>query len=137
MGEILRDMLMKHEGLRLKPYKDTVGKLTIGYGRNLDDKGISEIEASIMLDNDIKDAKNDLFTALPWTFSLDENRQSVLINMCFNMGIVSLLKFKQTLSNIQSGDYEKAASCMLDSLWAKQVGSRATYLANVMKTGEL
>lgn len=137
MSDALRDLLIKHEGLRLRPYRDTVGKLTIGVGRNLDDKGISEDEAFIMLDNDIKDTKTILFKALPWAFQLDEPRQIVLLSMAFNMGLAGLLEFKNTLNAVETGDYSGAAKHMLNSKWAAQVGNRAIYLAKVMETGQL
>lgn len=137
MSEILRDMLIKHEGLRLKVYNDSLGIPTIGIGRNLRDKGISEDEAYIMLDNDIKETKLELFKALPWAFRLDENRQAVLLNMAFNMGVSGLLQFKQTLDAVESGEYKFAAARMLESKWAKQVGNRATYLSKIMETGNL
>lgn len=137
MTDILRDMLRGHEGLRLKPYLDSEGKLTIGIGRNLDDVGITEDEAYILLDHDIKRTKVDLFKALPWAYNLDEARQAVLLNMAFNMGVEGLLHFKQTLAAVESGEWKFAAAYMLDSKWAKQVGNRAVYLAKVMETGEL
>ena len=132
----LREMLQVQEGLRLKPYYDINGYLSIGYGRNLTTRGISQIEAETMLDNDIETHKKDLSIHLPWTNSLDEPRRNVLINMCFNLGIGSLLKFHDTLESIQRGAYKEAAQHMLDSNWAAQVGSRADYLAKIMETGE-
>lgn len=133
----LRDMLIEHEGLRLKPYKDTVGKITIGIGRNLTDNGISEAEAMMMLDNDIQVAIASLRRNLPWFDKLDPSRQLVLGNMCYNMGWPKLSAFKQTLNFIQNGSYELAAGAMLDSLWARQVGDRARDLADIMKTGRI
>lgn len=133
----LRDQLLLHEGLRLKPYRDTLGHWTIGAGRNLDAKGISRIEALIMLDNDIYEAKRDLFEALPWAEQLDEVRQRVLIDMTFNLGIGGLLKFKRMLAAVEAGDYATASLEMLNSRWAAQTGTRATRLARWMRTGEL
>lgn len=137
MGTVLREQLIRHEGVRLKPYRCTAGKLTIGVGRNLDDVGISKEEALYLLDNDIAKAESTLLQALPWVKDLDEQRRNVLINMTFNMGIDGLLGFKNTLSLIQAKRYEEAAKNMLQSKWAMQVGNRAVYLAKVMDTGEL
>lgn len=131
----LKEQLIKHEGLRLKPYRDTVGKLTVGVGRNLDDVGISQEEALYLLDHDISKATAALLQALPWVKDLDEARRDVLINMTFNMGISTLLTFKNTLSLIQSKRYEEAAKNMLLSKWAMQVGSRAVELARIMEEG--
>jgi lysozyme len=128
--------LTRDEGCRLKPYKDSVGKLTIGIGRNLDDVGISQDEASVLLGNDIEKASAALRTQLPWTVNLDEARFGVLVNMTFNMGITTMLKFKDTLTHIQAGQYDLAAESMLKSQWARQVGARAQRLSDQMRTGE-
>ena len=87
----LKDQLVRDEELRLKPYTDSVGKTSIGVGRNLTDKGISFQEAQGLLTNDIADATADLAAKLPWTATLDDVRKGALTNMCFNMGIGGLL----------------------------------------------
>lgn len=130
------EQLLRDEGIRLKPYKDTVGKLTIGIGRNLDDKGISEDEANYMLANDVKEVEDGLRAALPWFSGLDDARQGVLINMGFNLGVQGLLGFHNTLTYIQQGNWSFAAVEMLDSKWAKQVGARAQRLAEQLESGE-
>ncbi len=129
----MRAELVRDEGLRLRIYKDTVGKLTIGVGRNLDDVGISKDEAYLMLDNDIQRTSDSLDKNLPWWKTLDEVRQRVILNMAFNMGINSLLGFKNTLAAIQAGRYNDAADGMLASKWSTQVGARATRLADMMR----
>jgi lysozyme len=128
-------MIKGHEGLRLKPYKCTSRKLTIGYGRNLDDKGITEKEADTMLLNDIIECIQQLTRHFPWIDELSHNRQAVLIDMCFNLGIKGLMKFEKTLDAIRFFDYDKAADYMLQSEWAKQVGQRAITLSNMMREG--
>jgi lysozyme len=133
--ERLKVELERDEGLRLKPYLDTVGKTTIGVGRNLTDVGISDSEAYYLLDADIARAGADLDRALPWWVTLGEVRQRVLINMTFNMGIGGLLQFNNTLTRIKAGDWDGAAKGMMASLWARQVGPRATRLAEMMRTG--
>lgn len=132
----LAEQLKKHEGLRLKPYTDTVGKLTLGIGRNLEDKGITEREALFMLSNDVDYFYNQLNKNLTWFKLLDDARQNVLVNMAFNLGIRGLLTFKMTLSLIEYGDYDNAATEMLNSVWAYQVGQRAIELSKQMATGE-
>jgi lysozyme len=124
-----------HEGLRLKPYRCTAGKLTIGVGRNLEDRGITLAEARLLLANDLADVRNGLLNALPWVGNLDEVRQRVLIDMAFNLGLQGLLEFKRTLAAVQAGQYQQAATMMLQSRWAKQVGQRAERLARMMVTG--
>lgn len=130
----LKEQLRRDEGFRLKPYRDTVGKLTIGCGRNLDDKGISGAEALMLLDNDIAEVTASL-QGFPWFRALDEVRQGVLVNMGF-MGIGKLLEFRQMIAALEALDYEQAAAEMLDSTWAGQVKGRAIRLAQQMRTGE-
>ncbi|MEY2643648.1 MAG: hypothetical protein RLZZ611_297 [Cyanobacteriota bacterium] len=128
--------LRLHEGERLKPYRCTAGKLTIGVGRNLEDRGISREESAVLLANDIADMERELQRALPWVARLDEVRARVLVDMAFNLGIVGLLAFKRTLAAIEAGQYQQAATMMLDSKWAKQVGGRAERLSRMMATGK-
>ena len=133
----IKEQLVRHEGLRLKPYRCTAGKLTIGYGRNLDDCGISQKEAYILLENDIQDCDQSLIDEIPEIYNaLDEVRKSVLLNMCFNLGISGLLEFNNTLTFIAAGDWERAANGMLASKWAKQVGKRAIELSEMMWKGQ-
>lgn len=129
--------LTADEAFRAKPYRDTVGKLSIGIGRNLDANGISRPEADFMLANDIETAANGLLAAYPWVAGLDSVRRRVLVNMSFNMGMPTLSKFNATLDAVKSGDYATAANQMLASKWATQVGARANRLADMMRTGEV
>jgi len=136
----LIEQLRLHEGERRKPYRDTVGKLTIGIGRNLDDNGLRRDEIEYLLANDIADARADLDRYLPWWRGLDPVRQRVLIDMVFNMGMGApnrggLLSFVNTLSEIRRGNYGIAADMMLASKWSAQVGRRAVRLATMMRTG--
>lgn len=130
------EQLRRDEGVRNKPYTDTVGKLTIGVGRNLTDNGLSDTEINVLLHNDVGDITNELQTRLPWFNSLDPVRQAVLINMGFNMGFKGLDGFPKMLAATVQGNWEEAATEMLDSQWSKQVGDRATRLAKQMTTGE-
>lgn len=135
--EIVRRHLLADEGLRLKPYRDTVGKLTIGIGRNLSDVGISAVEADILFDNDLERSWADLVGRFPWVLRLDEVRQAVLLNMTFNMGVAGLAKFVNTLAAVQRGAYSTASNGMRRSLWYRQVQrSRSERLVRMMATGE-
>lgn len=132
----LYEQLELHEGKKSKPYKDTVGKLTIGIGRNLDDRGITEEEIVFLFGTDVALVEKELDKHFKWWRDMSEVRQRVLADMCFNLGITKLLTFKNTLEAMRTGRYNDAASGMLNSLWAKQVKGRAVRLANMMRTGE-
>jgi lysozyme len=135
----IKQQLIRHEGLRNRPYHDTATppRLTIGVGRNLDDVGVFADEIELMLTNDINRAIKDLTSHIEWWNSLDEARRGILVNMTFNMGISGLLKFQKMLAALQTGDYQKAADEMTDSAWYKQVGVRALELVNQMRTGTM
>lgn len=128
--------LKRDEDVRLKPYRDSVGKISIGTGRNLDDVGISVEENDLMLRNDIERSRRDLFTHLPWVVGLDDARRGVLLNMTFNMGIGGVCQFRNTLALIQAGKYQQASDAMLQSKWAEEVGPRAHRLAIQMSSGQ-
>ena len=137
MDDALRDMLIRHEGKRLLPYVDTVGKLTIGVGRNLTDVGISDEEAEEMLANDAARALANLMAALPniEVHDWSQNRLNALTDMMFNLGPGHFAQFQHMIAAINAGDWAEAAKQMRDSLWAQQVGSRATELADLVENG--
>lgn len=138
--ERLRAQLRRHEGCKKNArgrhvvYNDSLGIATAGYGRNMRDTGLSEIEANYLLENDIIEREMGLQQSLPYYAELDGVRQRVLINMAF-MGLPKLLKFEDMLRALAAKNYEKAAAEMLNSKWARQVGDRATELAKMMRTG--
>ena len=131
--EELIERLILEEGLKLHPYTDTVGKLSIGIGRNLTDNGITRDEAVYLCRNNINDAIKDLQGNLDYFDTLPENVQSVMTDMVFNLGIHNFLTFHKTLSLIKEGKYSEAGDEILLSKWAKQVGIRAINLSNILK----
>lgn len=131
----LKNLIIKHEGLRLFPYFDTTGNCTIGYGRNLADRGITKPEANILLNDDIDYFYEHLSKNLSFFNNLDKVRQIVLLNMCFNLGVKGLLEFKKMLDYLSKKQYYRASQEMLDSEWAKQVGERAKELSEIMEDG--
>jgi len=130
----LKAELTLDEGRRSRIYVDTVGKVSGGIGRNLTDKGFRDNEIDLMYQNDIAETEAWLDRNLPWWRSLDPVRQRVMMNMAFNMQ-GKLLTFVDTLAAMKRGDYAAAADGMLNSLWARQVGARATRLAAMMRSG--
>ena len=133
----LHEQIKRHEGFREKPYKCTAGKLTIGYGWNLDD-GIEEHIAEFILIKQISKLQWHLLQEFEWFKSKDitNAQRDVITNMCFNLGIGGFRKFKKTIKAIEERDFEEAAKEMLDSRWAVQVGERAEELAEQMRTGK-
>lgn len=128
-------LLKIHEGFRGKPYQDTVGKTTIGYGRNLTDKGVSEREAEGLLINDAAEATAKL-TALPYWPDLNEVRQAVLVDMAVNLGSAGVMKFHYMLDALEHQDYPRAAREMLNSKAAHQLPERYEALARMLTSGE-
>ena len=129
------EQLKLHEGVKLEPYEDTEGYQTIGIGRNLDSKGITEEEAIYMLENDVEQVVSQL-QGYEWFNKLDTIRQKVIVDMAFNLGVNGLLSFKNMIQAIKENNYHEASQEMLDSRWAEQVGQRANRLSEMMETGE-
>jgi lysozyme len=130
----LKDWIKKNEAFKSHPYLDTVGKLTIGWGRNIDDNGISKEEADFLFDNDFARCQREL-APFPWYVNAPQNVQYALMNMCFNLGIARLLGFRNMIMALTAKDYTKAAMEALDSKWANQVGDRAKQVALMMRQG--
>ena len=130
-------LLMRHEGLKLHPYVDTVGKTTIGIGRNLTDNGISNEEALLLLDNDINTIYLDLQHGFSWFNAMNNARQTAICDMAFNLGMPHFKEFAKMIAALQNQDYTEAAKEMLDSKWAGQVAQRAQELARVIENGAL
>lgn len=134
--DIASSLIRRHEGLELKPYLCTAGRMTIGYGRNLDDNGISVDEAVSMLNKDIVNSLIECCEVFSNFGKLSDVRQAVLIDMMYNLGKTRLSKFKKMIAAVHEEDFSRAALEMLDSKWSKQVGKRSVRLANIMKSNE-
>ena len=135
----LKSQLLREEGAESCAYQDSLGYWTIGVGRLIDSRkggGLSNEEIDMLLDNDIKRNYEAVLKALPWMEKLSDQRQAVLIEMAFQMGISGLLKFKRMLGSVEDGQYGEAAMEMFDSAWAKQTPARAARLAKQMETDE-
>jgi len=122
------------EGRRNFPYQDSVGKTSIGVGRNLDDKGLSDDEIGILLENDINDAVRSASSMSYWD-SLTPNRQLVVADMVFNMGLRRFKGFIKTNAALERGDWDEAAREMVDSRWFRQTGRRSRKLVAMMIFG--
>lgn len=131
--------LVKEEGLKLSPYLDTAGKISIGIGRNLSDVGISEAEANFLLGSDISRTEAGLDKNLPWWRKLDDVRQSVMMDLAFNLGVSRLGTFQRTIAAMQAGNFPLAAAELRASEWYNQVGhkpgQRGYNLVEAVETG--
>jgi len=124
---------------RMFPYPDSVGVLTIGWGRNLKDKGISLAEGENLLSNDIDEAVHALYL-YPWYQAADPVRQAAYTNMMFNLGPARFKKFRDLRAAAEQAirdprKYEDVAVAALDSRWADQVGARALRIAEMLRSG--
>ena len=132
--DLVKDTLKGHEGLRLSPYRCSRGKLTIGYGRNIDERGVSVLEAERLLDNDILDAVADLTALLGTVFvSALDRRQIALIDMRFQLGALGFRRFVKMVRAIWQHDWPEAARQVEDSLYFKQTTERATWVRDSLK----
>ena len=138
--ESLEAQLIRHEDLRLNPYRCPAGKLTIGVGRNIEDRGITKAEAMVMLENDIAGARADVDSLLDEfgirKWELNQARLDALTNMAFNLGRERLSGFKKMFAAIKDRNFDLAAAEMLNSKYARDVGQRAVELSNQLSSGK-
>lgn len=135
--------LRRDEGVRYWPYDDSKGIPSTGIGHNLRATPLpsswayplTDAQVSQLLKQDLQNTFAALDHNLPWWRGLDEVRQRVVANMAFNMGVGTLLTFRNTLGAMQRGAYAVAAAGMLNSAWYGQVGQRAVRLCAAMETG--
>lgn len=144
----LRTDVKTAEGFRQFPYMDCCGKpwrsctctpqgkLTIGYGRNLDDVGLTKLEAEVLLDHDLYTAETAAAKAFDWFSGLNDTRQRAITELVFNLGLTKLREFRRTLSAIGAGLFRAASEHLLESRWATQVGpTRSQRIARYLKDG--
>jgi len=131
----LFDLIVRHEGIRLKPYKDSLGNITIGVGRNLDGVGITENEAMILLFNDIRTSIQEAEKNFKWYEDLGDIRKTVIISMIFNLGITKFKGFRRMIAAMELKDYSAASDEMIDSRWYEQVRDRGSELSFMMRKG--
>lgn len=129
----LIDQLIEHEGLRLKPYVCSAGKLTIGIGRNLVGKGISEREARFLLDNDIQECYDDLLPLFINFELIQDSIQHVLLDMRFQLGAAGFRKFKKMITAVNNRNQEEMIKQMKDSNWYKQTPGRVEKLIKIIE----
>ena len=128
----IKERIRDEEGLRLKPYKDSLGILTIGYGFRLDKLRLSNVSAEIILNDYVKWLQEDL-EALEWYRGLSESVKEIIYEMSYQIGISGMLKFKKMIDLINLKDYEGASKEMRNSEWYKQTPNRVKRLVERMK----
>ena len=134
MDKLLENVIKSHEGKELRLYKCKKDKWSIGYGRNLEDVGISEAEAQFMLENDIHKASAALMR-MPIVKNLNHNRRRVCVEMIFNLGVSGFLEFRKMIAAIERKDFENAAREILDSDAARDLPLRYHELSAAMHAG--
>ena len=130
MKTSLKKLLIQHEGLRLKPYVDSLGHPTIGVGHKI--KSITYAKAMDLLQDDINIAINGAMK-FRWFDSLSTIRKDVIVSMIFNMGLRRFKTFKRMIAGLSQGDFITASNELLDSLYHVQVGYRAEELAEMLR----
>lgn len=139
MSDRILQILRRHEGVKNHVYLDHLGYETIGVGRCIKEDvglGLSEDEIDYLLTNDVNRCISELGKSFPWFSDLDNARRDAMINLCFQLGITKLLKFKNFLAEMAEGNYELAGPHLLDSLYAKQTPARANEIAEMIVSGK-
>jgi lysozyme len=127
--------LRRHEGFEARPYRDSVGVLTVGYGWNLESDPMCREAAEVQMKCKLADIEQLLMSRYDWYPNLSQARKDVVLNMCYNLGIDGFGKFRNTIWLIQNSRFQEASREMLNSKWAEQVGGRARTLADNMDKG--
>jgi lysozyme len=128
------EILRQDEGYELKPYTDSVGKITIGIGHNLTDRGISHGMVLELASDDILEAYEFTRMMFPSLDQYSDPRKQALISMMFNLGPTKFKQFEQMAHAIKAGEWDTAAKNALDSRWAIQVGDRSNRIAKLLRT---
>lgn len=133
----IKEMLIKDEGWRNKPYRCPAGKLTIGVGHNLDANGLSDDVIENILDEDIDAAEKFAIEVFGSAFhGFEVGRQMAIVGMIFQLGTGGFRKFHRTIKAMKEGRWGDAADYGMQSLWAKQTPARARRVTEMLRTGE-
>ena len=132
----MKDLLEKikhHEGFVEHVYDDSLGIPTIGYGFAIKDLVLDEDIAEEILIRKLEKLKRNANARFQWLEDMPQEVQAVILNMCYQLGVTGVSKFRKAISALQEGEWQEAADEMLDSLWARQTPNRATELANIVR----
>ena len=133
----MKDLLEKikhHEGFVEHVYDDSLGIPTIGYGFAIKDLVLEEDLCDEILLRKLRILGKSVIGKFPFFDSLPSDCKTVLMEMCYQLGVTGVSKFKKALKAMEDGDWEKAADEMLDSKWAKQTPNRAKEMSNIIRS---
>ena len=128
---IAKTLVERHEGRRNLAYEDHLANITIGVGRNLDGKGLTNSEIDLLLTNDINECFEDL-SNFRWFADANISQQAAFIDWRFQLGGAGIRRFKRTLEYLDVGDYTQASKEMLNSVWANQTPNRANEISRLI-----
>jgi lysozyme len=130
----LLESIKKHEGFVEHVYDDSLGIPTIGYGFAIKDLVLEEDLCDEILLRKLRILGKSVMGKFPFFDSLPSDCKTVLMEMCYQLGVTGVSKFKKALKAMEDGDWEKAADEMLDSKWAKQTPNRAKEMSNIIRS---
>jgi len=138
------EMIKKHEGVRTKPYKDSLGLWTVGVGHLIGDgkslppewdRELTKEEVETLFLKDYEKHKQMAMKTPGWS-KANETGQAAMIDLAFNMGGSWYKKFPATSKALEAGDFEKAADNLKDSKWYQQVKSRGVTIVDMIRNGK-
>ena len=130
----LLESIKHHEGFVEHVYDDSLGIPTIGYGFAIKDLILEEDLCEEILLRKLRTLGRSVMGKFPFFDSLPSYCKDVLMEMCFQLGVTGVSKFKKALKAMEDGDWEKAADEMLDSKWAKQTPNRAKEMSDIIRS---
>ena len=130
----LLESIKHHEGFVEHVYDDSLGIPTIGYGFAIKDLVLEEDLCDEILLRKLRKLGRSVMGKFPFFDSLPPDCKEVLMEMCYQLGVTGVSKFKKALKAMEDGDWEKAADEMLDSKWAKQTPRRAKEMSDIIRS---
>ena len=126
----LLNSIRKHEGFRSKVYKCSESFDTIGYGFAIKDLVLDEDICNIILQRKLESLIRSIEFEFKWYADLPNAVKDVMIEMCYQLGVNGVSKFKKTIEHLKNEEWELAAEESLRSKWAKQTPNRAKALSD-------
>ena len=130
----LLESIKHHEGFVEHVYDDSLGIPTIGYGFAIKDLILQEDLCDEILLRKLRILGRSVMGKFQFFDSLPSDCKDVLMEMCYQLGVTGVSKFKKALRAMEDGDWEKAADEMLDSKWAKQTPNRAKEMSDIIRS---